>query len=142
MLLLFFLLEYIHSTQKYYSHSQCFFFAVCQTICCSSREVNSSLSALAVPDSQILIWRVLLEDRIGADELLINISTNQLLAEGEEAGLVELEQQERFNETQEFSTGHKRKDSEGHTPNRTLGGQRIHRNNRTRGYQHAKAESG
>ncbi|CAL8292203.1 unnamed protein product [Arctogadus glacialis] len=49
-------------------------------------EVNSSLSALAVPDSQILIWRVLLGDRIGADELLINISTNQLLAEGRRRG--------------------------------------------------------
>ena len=47
---------------------------------------------------------------------------------------MELEQQESFNETQEFSTGRKRKDSEGHTPNRTLGGQRIHRNNRTRSF--------
>ncbi|CAL8334220.1 unnamed protein product [Arctogadus glacialis] len=98
-------------------------------------EVNSSLSPLTVPDSQNLIWRVLLGDRMGADELLINISTNQLLAEGEEAGLVELEQRGSFNETQEFSIGRKRNDSEGHTPNRTLGGQRIHRNNRTRGNQ-------
>ena len=100
----------------------------------SSSLEKRSLSALAVPDSQILIWRVLLGDRIGADELLINISTNQLLAEGEEEGLVELEQRESFNETQEFSIGRKRNDSEGHTPNRTLGGQRIHRNNRTRSF--------
>ncbi|CAL8291892.1 unnamed protein product [Gadus morhua 'NCC'] len=47
-----------------------------------------SLSALAVPDSQILIWRVLLGDRIGADELLINISPNQLLAEGRRRGII------------------------------------------------------
>ncbi|KAK0156495.1 ADAMTS-like protein 2 [Merluccius polli] len=100
-------------------------------------EVNSSSSVLTGPDSQNLIWRVLLGDRIGQDELLINISTNQLLAEGVEAGLVELERRESFNDTMEFSIGRKRNDSEGHTPNRTLTGQRIPgpRNNRTRGNQ-------
>ncbi|KAG7264153.1 hypothetical protein CRUP_001664, partial [Coryphaenoides rupestris] len=105
----------------------------------SCAEVNSSLPVLMGPDSQNLIWRVLLGERIGPDELLINISTNQLLAEGEEAGLVELERREggSFNETLEFTIGRKRNDSEGHTPNRTLTGQRIPgpRNNRTRGNQ-------
>ncbi|KAJ3604543.1 hypothetical protein NHX12_029283 [Muraenolepis orangiensis] len=86
-------------------------------------------------DSENLIWRVLLGDRIGPDELLINISTNRLLVEGVEAGLVELEPKESFNETTlAFTIGRKRNDSDGHAPNRTVTGQRVpgHRNNRTR----------
>uniref|UniRef100_A0A4W6CSH0 ADAMTS like 2 n=1 Tax=Lates calcarifer TaxID=8187 RepID=A0A4W6CSH0_LATCA len=35
------------------------------------------------PDSPNLIWRVLLDGRINPDELFINISTNQLLTEGD-----------------------------------------------------------
>uniref|UniRef100_A0A672Z045 ADAMTS-like 2 n=1 Tax=Sphaeramia orbicularis TaxID=375764 RepID=A0A672Z045_9TELE len=62
------------------------------------------------PDSPNLIWRVLLDGRISADELLINISTNQLLTEGgglfsSEAGPedVELSSAERVNDTLEFA---------------------------------------
>ncbi|KAM3868351.1 ADAMTS-like protein 2 [Diretmus argenteus] len=101
------------------------------------------------PDSQNLIWRVLLGDRIGPDELLINISTNQLLTEG--AGLfssevgpveVDLSSLERGtlapNETMEFTLGRKRNDS-GDTlnQNKTIvtGSRTAGRSNRTRGNQ-------
>ncbi|KAJ8415571.1 hypothetical protein AAFF_G00425510, partial [Aldrovandia affinis] len=36
-----------------------------------------------IPDSQNLIWNVLLGERIGSEELLVNISTNQLFSQGE-----------------------------------------------------------
>lgn len=75
------------------------------------------------PDSQNLIWRVQLGDRIGPDELLINISTNQLLTEGEglfssEVGPMEMDfsglvQGRPFplNGTLEFTLGRRRNDS-------------------------------
>ncbi|XP_034027024.1 ADAMTS-like protein 2 isoform X1 [Thalassophryne amazonica] len=98
-------------------------------------------------DSPNLIWRVLLDDRIGADELLINISTNQLLAEGDnlfstEIGAVEvdLSSPERggpfvLNRTLEFILGHKRNDSgDGAYLNKTVltGVRNPSRYNRTR----------
>uniref|UniRef100_A0A8D3APW5 PLAC domain-containing protein n=1 Tax=Scophthalmus maximus TaxID=52904 RepID=A0A8D3APW5_SCOMX len=73
------------------------------------------------PDSPNLIWRVLLDGRIGPDDLLINISTNQLLTEGgglfsseggpAEADLSSLEREFGLNETLEFTLGRKRNDS-------------------------------
>ncbi|XP_037633786.1 ADAMTS-like protein 2 [Sebastes umbrosus] len=104
------------------------------------------------PDSPNLIWRVLLDGRIGPDELLINISTNQLLTEGDslfssEVGpaaevedLSSLEQDGPFgvNETLEFTLGRKRNDSgDGSFQNKTVqsGGRTSGRSNRTRGNQ-------
>uniref|UniRef100_A0A3Q2R082 ADAMTS like 2 n=1 Tax=Fundulus heteroclitus TaxID=8078 RepID=A0A3Q2R082_FUNHE len=65
-------------------------------------------------DSTNLIWRVLLDGRISPDELLINISTNQLLTEGDalfppEVGLGDPERAVPLdlNETLEFALGHK-----------------------------------
>lgn len=99
------------------------------------------------PDSTNLIWRVLLDERIGADELLINISTNQLLTEGDglfssevgpvEMGLSSLEQDGPFgvNETLEFTLGRKRNDSgDSSYQNKTVqsGGRPSSRSNRTR----------
>uniref|UniRef100_UPI003AB03A30 ADAMTS-like protein 2 n=1 Tax=Centroberyx gerrardi TaxID=166262 RepID=UPI003AB03A30 len=99
----------------------------------------------AGPESQNLIWRVLLGDRIVPDELLINISTNQLLTEGgglfsSDLDLSSLEQGEPFplNETLEFSLGRKRNDSgDGFYQNRTVlsGARTGSRSNRTRGNQ-------
>ncbi|XP_060895026.1 ADAMTS-like protein 2 [Labrus mixtus] len=96
-------------------------------------------------DSQNLIWRVLLEGRIGQDELLINISTNQLLTEGvalfsSEVDLSVLEQDGAFglNDTLEFTLGRKRNDSgDGSYQNKTVqgGGRNSSRSNRTRGNQ-------
>ncbi|XP_039906984.1 ADAMTS-like protein 2 [Simochromis diagramma] len=97
------------------------------------------------PDSPNLIWRVLMDGRIGADELLINISTNQLLTEGDslfssevgpaEVGLSSLERDD-LNDTLEFTLGQKRNDS-GDSQNRTVpsGGRTSNRSNRTRGNQ-------
>lgn len=94
------------------------------------------------PDSPNLIWRVLMDGRIGADELLINISTNQLLTEGDslfssevgpaEVGLSSLERDD-LNDTLEFTLGQKRNDS-GDSQNRTVpsGGRTSNRSNRTR----------
>uniref|UniRef100_A0A3P8TU92 ADAMTS like 2 n=1 Tax=Amphiprion percula TaxID=161767 RepID=A0A3P8TU92_AMPPE len=69
-------------------------------------------------DSQNLIWRVLLDGRIGPDELLINISTNQLLTEGDglfssEVGPAEVGSLEPggpfdLNQTMAFTLGNKR----------------------------------
>ncbi|CAJ1069685.1 ADAMTS-like protein 2 [Xyrichtys novacula] len=102
------------------------------------------------PDPQNLIWRVLLGGRIGQDELLINISTNQLLTEGDslfssevgpaEVDLSILEQDGAFglNETLEFTLGRKRNDSgDGSYHNKTVqsGGRSSSRSNRTRGNQ-------
>ncbi|XP_042344492.1 LOW QUALITY PROTEIN: ADAMTS-like protein 2 [Plectropomus leopardus] len=102
------------------------------------------------PDSQNLIWRVLLDGRLSPDELLINISTNQLLTEGDglfssEVGPVEmdlssLEPDGPFgvNETLEFTLGRKRNDSgDGSYQNKTVqsGGRSSTRSNRTRGNQ-------
>lgn len=99
------------------------------------------------PDSTNLIWRVLLDDRINPDELLINISTNQLLTEGDglfssevvpvEVGLGSLEEDGLFgvNETLEFTLGRKRNDSgDGSYQNKTVqsGGRTSSRGNRTR----------
>lgn len=100
------------------------------------------------PDSPNLIWRVLLDDRIGPDELLINISTNQLLTEGDglfssEMGPVEMglsssmERDGSFgvNETLEFTLGRKRNDSgDSSHQNKTVqsGGRPSSRSNRTR----------
>ncbi|XP_041856503.1 ADAMTS-like protein 2 [Melanotaenia boesemani] len=95
-------------------------------------------------DSTNLIWRVLLDGRMGPDELLINISTNQLLTEGDalfssEMGLSSLEQARALdlNETLEFTLGHKRNDSGDANQNRTVpsGGRTSSRSNRTRGNQ-------
>jgi len=93
-------------------------------------------------DSTNLIWRVLLEGRLSPDELLINISTNQLLTEGDslfssEVGLSSLERGGPFdlNDTMEFTLGYKRNDSGDHTnQNRTVqsGGRTSNRSNRTR----------
>ncbi|XP_062271354.1 ADAMTS-like protein 2, partial [Scomber scombrus] len=104
----------------------------------------------AGPDSPNLIWRVLLDGRIGPDELLINISTNQLLTEGDslfssEVGPVELDlsslERDGLNETLEFTLGRKRNDS-GDAPflNKTVqsGGRTSSRSNRTRGNQRQK----
>nr|XP_057927820.1 ADAMTS-like protein 2 [Doryrhamphus excisus] len=88
-------------------------------------------------DSPNLIWRVLLEGRLGPDDLLINISSNQLLtqedgsffsAKVDPAGL---EPDGPFgpNRTMEFTLGRKRNDSgDGFYQNKTL-----QRSNRTRG---------
>ncbi|KAM6930688.1 ADAMTS-like protein 2 [Xenentodon cancila] len=102
------------------------------------------------PDSTNLIWRVLLEGRISPDDLLINMSTNQLLTEAgglflselgtAEVDLSSLEQSGLFdfNETLAFTVGHKRNDSTDNTyHNRTVqgGGRTSNRSNRTRGNQ-------
>lgn len=98
------------------------------------------------PDAPNLIWRVLLGDRIGPDELLINISTNQLLTEGDslfsaevgpvETGLsMEVDGPFGVNETLEFTLGRKRNDSgDGSYQNKTVqgGGRPSSRSNRTR----------
>lgn len=99
------------------------------------------------PDSPNLIWRVLLDGRIGPDELLINISTNQLLTEGDslfssevgpaEVDLSSLEQDGPFglNETLEFTLGRKRNDSgDSSYQNKTVqsGARTSGRSNRTR----------
>ncbi|XP_073323126.1 ADAMTS-like protein 2 [Pagrus major] len=99
------------------------------------------------PDSPNLIWRVLLDGRIVPDELLINISTNQLLTEGDglfssevgpaEVDLSTLEQDGSFglNDTLEFTLGRKRNDSgDGSNQNKTVqgGGRTTGRTNRTR----------
>ncbi|TWW60810.1 ADAMTS-like protein 2 isoform X1 [Takifugu flavidus] len=102
------------------------------------------------PDAPNLIWRVLLGDRIGPDELLINISTNQLLTEGDsffsaevgpaETGpsSMEIDGPLGLNETLEFTLGRKRNDSgDGPYQNKTVqsGGRPSSRSNRTRGNQ-------
>ncbi|XP_041793689.1 ADAMTS-like protein 2 [Chelmon rostratus] len=102
------------------------------------------------PGSPNLIWRVLLDGRISPDELLINISTNQLLTEGDslfssEVGPVEvdqssLEQDGQFglNDTLEFTLGRKRNDSgDSSYQNKTMqsSGRTSSRSNRTRGNQ-------
>lgn len=97
------------------------------------------------PDSPNLIWRVLLDGRISPDELLINISTNQLLTEGDglfsaevgpaEVDLSSLEAEFGTNETLEYTLGRKRNDS-GETvyQNKTVqsGARTTGRSNRTR----------
>ncbi|XP_055367110.1 ADAMTS-like protein 2 isoform X4 [Betta splendens] len=102
------------------------------------------------PENPNLIWRVLLEGQVNADELLINISTNQLLTEGDslfssevgpaEVDLSDLEQDATFglNETLEFTLGQKRNDSgDAFYQNKTVpsGGRTSSRSNRTRGNQ-------
>ncbi|KAM6965405.1 ADAMTS-like protein 2 [Aplochiton taeniatus] len=102
------------------------------------------------PDSQNLIWRVLLDDRIGLDELLINISTNQLLTEGEglflsEVGPMEMDYSSiehdgplLLNRTLEFSVGRRRNESgDLYFQNLTVltGLKSSNRTNRTRGNQ-------
>ncbi|KAK5870663.1 hypothetical protein PBY51_003590 [Eleginops maclovinus] len=101
------------------------------------------------PDSPNLIWRVLLDGRIDP-ELLINISTNQLLTEGDslflsEVGpavedLISLEDDDPFgvNETLEFTLGRKRNESgDSSFQNKTVQsiGRTSSRFNRTRGNQ-------
>ncbi|XP_010767495.1 ADAMTS-like protein 2 [Notothenia coriiceps] len=98
-------------------------------------------------DSPNLIWRVLLDGRIGPDELLINISTNQLLTEGDslfssemgpaEEDLISLEHDGPFgvNETLEFTLGRKRNESvDSSFQNKTVqsNGKTSSRSNRTR----------
>lgn len=87
-----------------------------------------------------------MDGRIGPDDLLINISTNQLLTEGglfssevgpADVGLTSLDLDGPFgvNETLEFTLGHKGNDSgDGSYPNKTLhsGGRTSGRSNRTR----------
>ncbi|XP_062307465.1 ADAMTS-like protein 2 [Osmerus eperlanus] len=90
----------------------------------NSSQTGSSTLQEEVPDSQNLIWRVLLGERIGPDELLINISTNQLLTDGEGVFLsevgpldmeyVNLESGRRFpfnGTVGEFSLGRRRNDT-------------------------------
>lgn len=93
------------------------------------------------PDAPNLIWRVLLGDRIGPDELLINISTNQLQTDGDgsfpaEVGPVGTDLSGTgLNETLEFTLGRKRNDSgDGSYQNKTVptGGRPSNRSNRTR----------
>ncbi|XP_056275353.1 ADAMTS-like protein 2 [Pseudoliparis swirei] len=98
------------------------------------------------PDSPNLIWRVLLDGRVGPDELLVNISTNQLLAEGDDLYSSEVGPAEAdlsgplgANGTLEFTLGRKRNDSggDGSFQNKTVpsGGRSSGRANRTRGNQ-------
>ncbi|KAM7391051.1 hypothetical protein PAMP_021768 [Pampus punctatissimus] len=101
----------------------------------------------AGPDSPNLIWRVLLDGRMGPDELLINISTNQLLTEGDslfssEVGPVEVDlsslERGGLNQTLEFTLARKRNDSgDASYHNKTVqsGGRSSSRSNRTRGNQ-------
>ena len=95
------------------------------------------------PDSENLIWRVLLGKQIGPDELLTNISTNQLLREGEgvfslEVDYSSVEQGGQFplnSSLGEFSLGALRNDTGDLLfPNRTLltGMRSNNRTNRTR----------
>lgn len=99
------------------------------------------------PDAPNLIWRVLLGDRIGPDELLINISTNQLLTDGDSLFSAEVGPAETdlsgtemdgptgLNETLEFTLGRKRNDSgDASFQNKTVqtGGRPSSRSNRTR----------
>uniref|UniRef100_A0A673X9K7 ADAMTS like 2 n=2 Tax=Salmo trutta TaxID=8032 RepID=A0A673X9K7_SALTR len=95
------------------------------------------------PDSENLIWRVLLGEQIGPDELRTNISTNQLLTEGEgvfslEVDYSSVEQGGLFplnSSLGEFSLGPRRNDSGDLLyPNRTLltGMRSNNRTNRTR----------
>lgn len=126
---------------------------------CASSERNSSHTSSTAnpapagelldsgPDSTNLIWRVLLDDRINPDELLINISTNQLLTEADplfssEVGPVEVGSSSLeddgllgINQTMEFALSRKRNDSgDGSYQNRTVqSGTRVSsRTNRTR----------
>ncbi|XP_019740201.1 ADAMTS-like protein 2 isoform X2 [Hippocampus comes] len=70
-------------------------------------------------DAPNLIWRVLLEERVGQDELLINISTNQLLeTEGDDLFSAEADPGDPEsdgplgrNRTLQFTLGRKRNDS-------------------------------
>ncbi|XP_015230039.1 PREDICTED: ADAMTS-like protein 2 [Cyprinodon variegatus] len=94
----------------------------------------------SAPDSTNLIWRVLLDGRMSPDELLINISTNQLLTEGDALfppgmGLSDPERDDPLdlNETLEFALGHRGNDS-GDDQNRTAQ-TGAGRSNRTRGNQ-------
>uniref|UniRef100_A0A672J2H0 ADAMTS-like protein 2 n=1 Tax=Salarias fasciatus TaxID=181472 RepID=A0A672J2H0_SALFA len=104
----------------------------------------------AKPDSPNLIWRVLLEDWMGPDELLINISTNQLLTEGgapfssevgaAEVGVGGLDGGQPFDLTHmlEFTLGSKHNDSgDQGSPNKTVqnGLRPSSRSNRTRIHQ-------
>ncbi|MFT7813519.1 ADAMTS-like protein 2 [Arapaima gigas] len=104
-----------------------------------------------VPDSDNLIWSIMLGERIGSEELLINLSTNHLL--GQEEGLYSSETEpldldyaslehgtsHRLNSSlQELSVGHRRNETADFVfPNRTVlpvqrGGTRT---NRTRTHQ-------
>ncbi|XP_028271093.1 ADAMTS-like protein 2 [Parambassis ranga] len=97
------------------------------------------------PDSPNLIWRVLLDGRISPDELLINISTNQLLTEGgglfssevgpAELGLLEQGGEFDLNDTLEFALGHKRNESGDNTGQNKTVQRTSGRSNRTRGNQ-------
>ena len=85
------------------------------------------------PASPNLIWRVLLD---GRDELLINMSTNQLLFSSE-LGPPDLDLEGGgpldLNDTLAFTVGHKRNDSgDGTSLNRTVPGRTSSRANRTR----------
>ncbi|CAN9512639.1 unnamed protein product [Ophioblennius macclurei] len=96
----------------------------------------------ADPDSPNLIWRVLLEDWMGPDELLINISTNQLLTEAgapfsSEVGTGNLDGGQPFDLSHmlEFTLGSKQNDSgDQFNPNKTVqsGLRPSSRSNRTR----------
>lgn len=100
----------------------------------------------AGPDSTNLIWRVLLDDRINPDELLINISTNQLLTEADplfssevgpvEAGPSSLEDDSLFsvNQTMEFTLRKRNDSGDGSYQNKTVqsGARATSRTNRTR----------
>lgn len=113
----------------------------------TSSTVNPAAAAAAEPgpNSPNLIWRVLLNGRLNPDDLLINISTNQLLTEGaalfsSEAGppdveLSSLDQEADLNDTLEFVLGHRSNESgDALYQNKTVQGDRrsTGRSNRTR----------
>uniref|UniRef100_A0A3Q2ZK89 ADAMTS-like 2 n=1 Tax=Kryptolebias marmoratus TaxID=37003 RepID=A0A3Q2ZK89_KRYMA len=79
-----------------------------------TNEVYEETAAIDCDQSTNLIWRVLLDGQMSPDELLINISTNQLLTEADglfppEVDLGSLERADPIdlNETLEFALGHK-----------------------------------
>ncbi|XP_053726640.1 ADAMTS-like protein 2 isoform X1 [Synchiropus splendidus] len=109
-------------------------------------ERNSSHTATADPipaggtldlehDSPNLIWRVLLEGHLSPDDLLVNISTNQLLSEGDGVDLSIVENAAlSMNQTLGFALARRRNDSgDGVFHNKTMqNGRTPGRSNRTR----------
>ncbi|XP_048045296.1 ADAMTS-like protein 2 [Megalobrama amblycephala] len=107
--------------------------------------VPVSRPAEDMTNSENLIWRVLLGERVGSDGVLANISTNQLLTHRDglssEAGPLELDYSslERAGlngSLLEFTLGHRRNDTGDFLlPNRTLTTILRNRSNRTRNNQ-------
>ncbi|TRY95843.1 hypothetical protein DNTS_021380, partial [Danionella cerebrum] len=96
-------------------------------------------------NSENLIWRVLMGDRLGSDALLANISTNQLLTQRDglssEAEPLEFGDYSSFEQTGlndsllEFTLGDRRNDTDLLFPNRTFATVLRNRSNRTRNNQ-------